>query len=73
MVLNTCVINFISNLSGEIPVTDHHLVAVKFRDRLPVNKQSKQTIGMERFDVIKLNDAETEENNLHKLLIRFSA
>jgi hypothetical protein len=54
-------------------VTDHHLVAVKFRERLSVNRQSKQTIGMERFYVIKLNDSETEKYNLHKLLIRFSA
>jgi hypothetical protein len=28
---------------------------------------------MERFDVIKLNDAETEEHSLHKIFIRFVA
>jgi hypothetical protein len=48
-------------------------MAVKVRERLSVNKQTTQTIGIERFDVIKLNDAETEEHNLHKLLIRFTA
>jgi hypothetical protein len=57
MVLNTRVINVISHLSGEMPITDHHLVAVKVRERLSVNKQAKQTIGMERFDDIKLTDA----------------
>jgi hypothetical protein len=52
-----------------MPVTDHHLVAVGVRERLSVNKQPTQTIGMERFDVIKLNDAETEEHSVHKILI----
>jgi len=28
---------------------------------------------MERFDVRRLNDAQTEEHNLHKILIRFAA
>jgi uncharacterized protein (DUF2267 family) len=56
-----------------MPVTDRHLVAVKVRERLSVNKQQTQTFGMERFCVIKLNGAETEEHNLRKLLIRFAA
>jgi hypothetical protein len=56
-----------------MPVTDHHLVAVKVRDRLSVNKQPTQAFGMGSFDVIKLNDAETEEYNLHKLLIGVAA
>jgi hypothetical protein len=73
MALNTGVINFISHISWETPVTDHHLVAVKFRDRLSVNKQATQTFGIERFDVVNLNDAEIEEQHLHKVFIRFAA
>jgi hypothetical protein len=73
MSLNTCVTNFISHLSGEMPVTDHHLLAAKFRSRLPVNKETTQTFGMERFGVIKLNDADIEEKHRHKFLTRFAA
>jgi len=54
-------------------VTDHNLVAVRVRERLSVNKQPTHSIGMERFDVIKLNDAQTEEGDVYKILIRFAA
>jgi len=65
--------NSISHRSGEMPVTDHNLVAVKVRERLSVNKQPMQTISMARLDVIKSNDSLTEEHNLHKILIGFAA
>jgi hypothetical protein len=73
MTLNTLVINYIFQLSGEMSITDYHLVAVKVRERLSVNKQTTHKIDMKRLDVVKLNDAETEEHNLYKLLIRFVA
>jgi hypothetical protein len=41
--------------------TDHYLVVAKFRESLPVNKQTTHRVHMERFNLKKLNEIEDKE------------
>jgi hypothetical protein len=41
--------------------TDHYLVVAKVRERLKVNKQRSHRFHMERFNLKKLNEAESKE------------
>jgi hypothetical protein len=41
--------------------TDHYLVAAKVRERLAVSKRAAEKIGMERFNVNKLNERDVKE------------
>jgi hypothetical protein len=40
--------------------TDHYLVVAKFRERLAVSKQTTHRVHMERFNLKKLNELDTE-------------
>jgi hypothetical protein len=41
--------------------TDHYLVVAKFRERLPVSKQTTHRIHIERFNPKKLNEVAGKE------------
>jgi hypothetical protein len=42
-------------------VTDHYLAVAKLRERISVNKQARQKLELEIFDLKNLDDAEVKE------------
>jgi hypothetical protein len=53
--------------------TDHYLVVPKVRERLAANKQKSHRFHMERFNLKKLNDVESEEQFCVEVANRFAA
>jgi hypothetical protein len=53
--------------------SDHYLVVAKVRERLAVNKQGSQRFDMERFNLNKLNDGESNEQFRVEVSNRFAA
>jgi hypothetical protein len=53
--------------------TDHYLVLAKIRERLAGNKQGSHKFHMERFNLKKLNEAESKEKYRVEVSNRFAA
>jgi hypothetical protein len=53
--------------------TDNYLVVPKARETLAVSKQSTHKVYMERFNLKKLNEVESNEQYRIKILNRFAA
>jgi hypothetical protein len=61
------------NHSGQQTDTDHYLVVAKVWERLAVNKYKSHRLHMERFNLKKLNEAESKEKYHVEVSKKFAA
>jgi hypothetical protein len=53
--------------------TDHYLVVAKLRERISVNKRTRQNSDLERFDLKRLDDAQVKVKYEEEISNRFAA